>query len=120
MGSCPISVLLPGLATSQYRPRSGSITRCASDSRRSGRFTGRNALPSGLAGRSDRLGVHLVDRVAQPVHGHVQADAEEMLMMGGKGLRRDQSTEIAGFAGRRALVSTMPVSFASNSMLPSW
>ena len=52
--------------------------------------------------RGDRLGIHLVDRVAQPVHGHVQAGAEEMLMMGGESPRCDQRAEIADLAGRQS------------------
>ena len=53
--------------------------------------------------RRNGLGVHLIDGVAQPVHRHVQAQAEEVLVMACQGLRCDQGAEVAGLArGQRA------------------
>ena len=48
--------------------------------------------------RRDGLGVHLIDGVAQSVHRHVQAKAEEVLVMARQGLRCDQGAEVAGLA----------------------
>jgi hypothetical protein len=40
--------------------------------------------------------------IAQSVHGHVQADAEEVLVMGSEGLRRDQRAEVGGLTWRES------------------